>query len=61
MPNEVFVYDAVRTPIGRHGGGLAEIRPDDLAAGVVRALVDRSPGLDPARRSTACAGRASKR
>jgi acetyl-CoA acetyltransferase family protein len=48
MPNEVFVYDAVRTPIGRHGGGLAEIRPDDLAAGVVRALVDRSPGLDPA-------------
>jgi acetyl-CoA acetyltransferase family protein len=48
MPNEVFVYDAVRTPIGRHGGGLAEIRPDDLADGVVRALVDRSPGLDPA-------------
>jgi len=48
MPNEIFVYDAVRTPIGRHGGGLAEIRPDDLAAGVVRALVDRSPGLDPA-------------
>jgi len=48
MPNEVFLYDAVRTPIGRHGGGLAEIRPDDLAAGVVRALVDRSPGLDPA-------------
>ena len=48
MPNEVFVYDAVRTPIGRHGGGLAGIRPDDLAAGVVRALVERSPKLDPA-------------
>ena len=40
--------DAVRTPIGRYGGRLAAIRPDDLAAGVVRALVDRSPALDPA-------------
>ncbi|MEP6641473.1 MAG: thiolase family protein [Gaiellales bacterium] len=48
MSKQVYVYDAVRTPIGRHGAGLAEIRPDDLAAGVVRALVDRSPGLDPA-------------
>ncbi|WP_031465265.1 thiolase family protein [Sciscionella sediminilitoris] len=45
---EVFVLDAVRTPFGRYGKGLAEVRPDDLAAHVVRAIVDRRTGLDPA-------------
>ena len=44
-----YVYDAVRTPFGRHGGGLAKVRPDDLAAHAVRALVARAPALDPAR------------
>jgi acetyl-CoA acyltransferase len=43
----VFVVDAVRTPIGKIGGGLAGVRPDDLAAGVITALVGRQPGLDP--------------
>ena len=43
-----FVYDAVRTPFGRHGGGLAAVRPDDLAAQTVAALLDRTPALDPA-------------
>jgi acetyl-CoA acetyltransferase family protein len=43
-----YVYDAIRTPFGRHGGALAGVRPDDLAAHVVRALLARSPGLDPA-------------
>jgi len=43
-----YVYDAVRTPFGRYGKGLAEVRPDDLAAVVMRAAVDRT-GLDPAR------------
>jgi acetyl-CoA acetyltransferase family protein len=43
-----FIYDAVRTPFGRYGKGLAERRPDDLAATVVRALLERSPHLDPA-------------
>ncbi|WP_030484429.1 thiolase family protein [Nocardioides aequoreus] len=43
-----FVYDAVRTPFGRFGGALAGTRPDDLAATVVRAVVERSPDLDPA-------------
>jgi acetyl-CoA acetyltransferase family protein len=47
-PRDVYVVDAVRTPIGRYGGALSGVRPDDLAAAVVRALVDRSPGLDPA-------------
>ncbi|MBG0832385.1 thiolase family protein [Planomonospora sp. ID67723] len=46
--NDVFVLDAVRTPIGRYGGALAGVRPDDLAAHVVRTLADRSPELDPA-------------
>ncbi len=45
---EVFVVDAVRTPTGKHGGALAGVRPDDLAAVVVRELASRSPGLDPA-------------
>jgi acetyl-CoA acetyltransferase family protein len=47
--NEVFVYDAVRTPFGRYGGALAGTRPDDLAALVVRAVVARAPDLDPSR------------
>jgi acetyl-CoA acetyltransferase family protein len=44
----VFIVDAVRTPFGRYGGGLAGVRPDDLAAAVLRALLDRSPTLEPA-------------
>lgn len=43
-----YVYDAVRTPFGRGGGALSGIRPDDLAALVMRASVERA-GLDPAR------------
>ncbi|MFG2875493.1 thiolase family protein [Streptomyces sp. NPDC048337] len=46
---DVYVVDAVRTPIGKFGGAFAGVRPDDLAAHVVRALVDRTPDLDPAR------------
>ncbi|MFD9946545.1 thiolase family protein [Nonomuraea sp. NPDC059023] len=38
----VYIADAVRTPIGRYGGALAETRPDDLAAHVVRALAERT-------------------
>ena len=44
-----YLYDAIRTPFGRFGGGLAGVRPDDLAAHAVRALVDRSPALEPER------------
>jgi len=46
---DAFVLDAVRTPFGRYGGGLAHIRPDDLAAVPLRALLDRHPALDAAR------------
>jgi acetyl-CoA acetyltransferase family protein len=45
----VFIADAVRTPIGRFGGGLAAIRPDDLAAAALRGLLARHDQLDPAR------------
>jgi 3-oxoadipyl-CoA thiolase len=44
---EAFILDGVRTPIGRYGGALSAVRPDDLAALVVRAVVERS-GIDPA-------------
>ena len=40
---EAWIVDAVRTPIGRHGGALAPVRPDDLAAVAIRALLDRNP------------------
>ena len=46
--NQAYLYDAVRTPFGKFGGALAGVRPDDLGAQVIRAAVDRAPGLDPA-------------
>jgi 3-oxoadipyl-CoA thiolase len=45
---EVFICDAVRTPIGRFGGGLASVRADDLAAVPIRELLSRHPGLGEA-------------
>src|SRR3712207_7567072 len=45
---EAYLVAGVRTPIGRYGGALAAVRPDDLAAHVIRALTDRFPGVDPA-------------
>jgi 3-oxoadipyl-CoA thiolase len=45
---DAFICDAVRTPIGRYGGGLARIRADDLGAVPMKALLERNPGLDPA-------------
>ena len=47
-PN-VFICDAARTPIGRYGGALSGMRPDDLAAYVIKTLVARNPGLDAER------------
>ncbi len=44
---EAYICDALRTPIGRHGGALSTVRTDDLAAMPIRALVERS-GIDPA-------------
>ena len=45
MTAEAFICDYVRTPIGRYGGALAAVRPDDLAAAPIRELMRRHPGL----------------
>jgi acetyl-CoA acyltransferase len=44
---DAFICDAIRTPIGRYGGALAAVRPDDLAAIPIAALIARNPSLDP--------------
>jgi len=44
--NEAFICDAIRTPFGRYGGALSTVRPDDLAAIPLRALVERNPKVD---------------
>lgn len=46
MSRDVFICDAVRTPIGRFGGSLSGVRADDLAAVPVKALVERNPQVD---------------
>jgi acetyl-CoA acyltransferase len=46
---DVYIVDAVRTPIGRYNGGLATVRPDDLGAHTIRELLARTPDLDPSR------------
>ena len=43
---KVYVIDAVRTPIGKYGGALSGIRPDDLLAHVIRSLLQRNPNID---------------
>ena len=43
---DAFICDAVRTPIGRYGGGLSSVRTDDLGAIPIRALIERNPKLD---------------
>src|SRR5580698_2155999 len=42
----VFFIDAVRTPIGKYGGILSSVRPDDLAALVIKKLIERNPNVD---------------
>ena len=43
---DVFICDAIRTPVGRFGGGLATVRADDLAALPIKALIERNPSVD---------------
>ena len=45
---DAFLYAAARTPFGRFGGALAEVRPDDLAAAAITGVLDKAPALDPA-------------
>ncbi len=56
----VFVVDAVRTPIGRYGGVLSNVRPDDLFATVLRALLNRNESIDPAHIGDVIAGAANQ-
>ncbi|MFT6215423.1 MAG: acetyl-CoA C-acetyltransferase [Roseivirga sp.] len=42
-----YIVDIVRTPVGKFGGALASVRPDDLAAHVIKALMERNPSFDP--------------
>jgi acetyl-CoA acyltransferase len=44
---EAFICDAIRTPVGRYGGALSSVRPDDLLAHAIRAALVKAPGLDP--------------
>ncbi|WP_328504824.1 thiolase family protein [Streptomyces sp. NBC_00457] len=55
----VYIVDAVRTPIGRYNGGLASVRPDDLGAHAIRELLARTPQLDPSRIEDVCFGNAN--
>lgn len=43
----VYVVDAIRTPIGKYAGALSSVRPDDLLALVIKALMERNPSVDP--------------
>jgi len=45
LMHDVFICDAIRTPIGRFGGALASVRADDLAAVPLKALIERNPGV----------------
>ncbi len=58
--NTAYIIDAVRTPIGKFGGALGSIRPDDLLAHVIRALLTRNPGVDPAAIEDVIAGDANQ-
>src|SRR5260221_12855520 len=45
--NTAYIIDILRTPIGKYGGSLASVRPDDMAAHVIRKILDRNPQLNP--------------
>jgi acetyl-CoA C-acetyltransferase len=50
MPDDVFIYDALRTPRGKgRGGALHGVKPVSLVAGLLRAMLERNPALDPSR------------
>jgi 3-oxoadipyl-CoA thiolase len=55
-----YVIDAVRTPIGKYGGGLSAVRPDDLLAHVIRVLLSRNASVDPAAIEDVIAGDANQ-
>lgn len=56
----VYVIDAIRTPLGKYGGALAMVRPDDLLAHAIRELLNRNPAIDPADIEDVIAGDANQ-
>ncbi len=56
---EAFLCEGLRTPIGRYGGALSSVRPDDLLAHVIRQVMATAPGLDPAAINDAIMGNAN--
>lgn len=56
----MYIIDAVRTPIGKYGGALSSVRPDDLLAIVIKALINRNPTIDPAEIEDVIAGAANQ-
>jgi 3-oxoadipyl-CoA thiolase len=57
---DVYVIDTVRTPIGKYGGALSGVRPDDLLAHILRELLNRNAGLDPSAIEDVIAGDANQ-
>ena len=55
-----YIIDAIRTPVGRYGGALSSVRPDDLLADTIRALINRHENLDPAAIEDVIAGAANQ-
>jgi 3-oxoadipyl-CoA thiolase len=57
---EAFVCDSIRTPVGRFGGALAGVRPDDMLAMTMRTIMDRNPGVDWANTDDVVVGAANQ-
>src|SRR5580700_2234660 len=57
---EAFLCEGARTPVGRYGGALASVRPDDLLAHAIKAALAKAPGLDPAAIDEVLAGCANQ-
>lgn len=60
MLPEIYVIDALRTPVGRYGGALSGVRPDDLLALIIRGLLQRNEVIDPAWIEDVVAGAANQ-
>lgn len=56
----MYIIDALRTPIGKYGGALSSVRPDDMLAAVIKALVERNPNVDPQKIEDVIAGAANQ-
>jgi 3-oxoadipyl-CoA thiolase len=58
--NPVYVIDSIRTPIGKFGGALSQVRPDDLLAHIIRVIVQRNPSIDTSEIDDVIAGAANQ-